>query len=149
MARMSAIATIWRPSARQLHLVDKPGLHAAGPARHAFGRQRVKPNLPAEQGKLRSSDPPFQAGHAGSVAVTRSDAICGHRSQVSATLAGRGGDGVRVRPAGRAAFPLFVGGSSTAVAVGFVPLFGLGFRVGTMARPAMPADVAGIRDYAT
>jgi hypothetical protein len=68
---------------------------------------------------------------------------------VSATLAGRGCDGVRVRPAGRAAFVLPVGPSSTAVAVGFVLLLGLGFWVGIMARPAMLADTAGIRDYAT
>ena len=48
-----------------------------------------------------------------------------------------------------AALLLLAAGSTTAGAVGFVVLFGLGFGVGTIARPAMLADAYGVRDYAT
>jgi MFS family permease len=48
-----------------------------------------------------------------------------------------------------AALLLLAAGSTTAGAVGFVLLFGLGFGVGTIARPAMLADAYGNRDYAT
>jgi sugar phosphate permease len=48
-----------------------------------------------------------------------------------------------------AALLLLVGGSTIAGAVTFVVLFGLGFGVGTIARPAMLADAYGTRDYAT
>ena len=48
-----------------------------------------------------------------------------------------------------AAVVLLAAGSSTAGAVGFVLLFGLGFGVGTISRPAMLADTYGARDYAT
>ena len=40
-------------------------------------------------------------------------------------------------------------GSSTAGAAGFVALFGLGFGVGTIARPALLADTFGVVHYAT
>jgi hypothetical protein len=48
-----------------------------------------------------------------------------------------------------AALLLLAAGSTRAGAVGFVVLFGLGFGVGTIARPAMLADAYGVRDYAT
>ena len=48
-----------------------------------------------------------------------------------------------------AALLLLAAGSTTAGAVGFVLLFGLGFGVGTIARPAMLAEAYGTRDYAT
>jgi MFS family permease len=48
-----------------------------------------------------------------------------------------------------AALLLLVAGSTTAGAVGFVLLFGLGFGVGTISRPALLADAYGARDYAT
>ena len=44
---------------------------------------------------------------------------------------------------------LLVAGTTTAGAVAFVLLFGLGFGVGTIARPAMLAATYGTRDYAT
>lgn len=44
---------------------------------------------------------------------------------------------------------LMAAGSSTAGAVGFVALFGLGFGVGTIARPALLADAYGTESYAT
>jgi predicted MFS family arabinose efflux permease len=44
---------------------------------------------------------------------------------------------------------LLVASGTTAGAVGFVVLFGLGFGVGTIARPAMLAEAYGSRDYAT
>ncbi|MGY1608845.1 MFS transporter [Geodermatophilus sp. SYSU D00700] len=44
---------------------------------------------------------------------------------------------------------LLVAGASTAGAAGSVVLFGLGFGVGTIARPRMLADAYGTRDYAT
>jgi MFS family permease len=48
-----------------------------------------------------------------------------------------------------AALLLLAAGSTTAGAVGFVVLFGLGFGVGTIARPAMLAGAYGVRNYAT
>jgi hypothetical protein len=48
-----------------------------------------------------------------------------------------------------AALLLLAAGSTTAGAVGFVLLFGVGFGVGTISRPAMLADAYGVRDYAT
>jgi MFS family permease len=48
-----------------------------------------------------------------------------------------------------AALLLLVAGPTTAGAIGFVLLFGLGFGVGTIARPALLADIYGTRDYAT
>lgn len=48
-----------------------------------------------------------------------------------------------------AALLLLAAGSTTGGALGFVVLFGLGFGVGTIARPAMLADAYGVRDYAT
>lgn len=48
-----------------------------------------------------------------------------------------------------AAVLLLATGSTVAGAVGFVLLFGLGFGVGTIARPAMLADAYGTGEYAT
>jgi predicted MFS family arabinose efflux permease len=50
---------------------------------------------------------------------------------------------------GGAALLLLVAGATVVGAVGFVLLFGLGFGVATIARPAMLADAYGSRDYAT
>jgi MFS family permease len=50
---------------------------------------------------------------------------------------------------GVAALLLLVAGSTVGGAVGFVLLFGLGFGVATIARPAMLADAYGTRNYAT
>jgi MFS family permease len=50
---------------------------------------------------------------------------------------------------GVAALLLLAAGSTVAGAVGFVVLFGLGFGVATIARPAMLADAYGTRNYAT
>jgi MFS family permease len=44
---------------------------------------------------------------------------------------------------------LLAAGATTTGAIGFVLLFGLGFGVGTIARPAMLADAYGTRDFAT
>jgi hypothetical protein len=44
---------------------------------------------------------------------------------------------------------LLLAGASTAGAVGFVLLFGLGFGVGTIARPALVAHSFGTARYAT
>ena len=50
---------------------------------------------------------------------------------------------------GIAALLLLVAGTTVVGAVGFVVLFGLGFGVATIARPAMLADAYGTRNYAT
>lgn len=50
---------------------------------------------------------------------------------------------------GAAVLLLLAGGRSTAAAVGFVVVFGLGFGVGTIARAALLAERYGVGSYAT